>query len=78
MEERTLSEALEHAPVVRRAPRAAERDLTAADAATQVLDPLEREALALLLRYPGLAAELDEDPLPFREAIAVQLGALAS
>jgi DNA primase len=73
VEERTLAEALEHAPVVRRSPRAAERDPAAADAATQALDPLEREALGLLLRYPALAAELDEDPLPFREAIAVQL-----
>ncbi len=72
MEERVLADALEHAPVIRRAPRPAERDLVA-DAADQVLGPLEREALELLLRYPGLAAELDDDPLPFSEAIGAQL-----
>ncbi len=75
VEERTLADALEHAPVVRRAPRTSgpagaepERAATAA-----VLGPLEREALELLLRYPALAADLEDDPLPFREAIAVQL-----
>jgi DNA primase len=75
VEERTLADALAHAPVVRRAARpttaAGNQDGVKPDLP---LEPLEAEALELVLRYPTLAAELPTDePMPFREAVAVQL-----
>ena len=75
VEERTLADALERAPVIRRSsrPSAPAGTLPVATAATSVLSPLEAEALELLLRYPTLAADLEEDPLPFGEAISLQL-----
>jgi DNA primase len=73
VEERTLADALERAPLVRRPLRPAE-GVPETGGAESMLDPLEREALELLLRFPVLASELDDDPLPFREAIAMQLG----
>jgi hypothetical protein len=40
----------------------------------EVLAPLEREALSLLLRYPALTADLPpEGPLPFRDAATAAL-----
>ncbi len=72
VEERTLSDALERAPVIRRPARQSDRP-TEPDEVDRVLGPLEREALELLLRFPVLAAELEDDPLPFGEAIAIQL-----
>jgi DNA primase len=75
VEERTLGEALERAPVVRRPPRAArEPSSNGADAAVPSLGRLESEALELMLRYPGLGAEMPTDePLPFAGAVARQL-----
>jgi hypothetical protein len=80
VEERTLADALAHAPVVRRpqrAPAPTEAALAGAENG-RPLDPLEAEALELMLRHPALAAELAVDgqadeALPFREAVAVQL-----
>jgi DNA primase len=75
VEERTLGEALERGPVVRRAARAArEPSGNGAGAAVPSLGRLESEALELMLRYPGLAAEMPTDePLPFAGAVARQL-----
>jgi len=75
VEERTLGEALERAPLVRRAARPAkEPSGNGAGAAVPSLDRLESEALELMLRYPGLAAELPRDEtLPFAGAVARQL-----
>ena len=75
VEERTLGEALERAPVVRRPPRAArEPSGNGTGAAVPSLGRLESEALELMLRYPGLAGELPTDePLPFAGAVARQL-----
>ena len=75
VEERTLGEALERAPVVRRAARPPrEPSGNGTGAAVPSLGRLESEALELMLRYPGLAAELPTDePLPFAGAVARQL-----
>jgi DNA primase len=80
MEERTLADALAHAPLVRRAPRSGTRNDQVADAGAngRPLDPLEAEALELMLRYPAMAADLPwdgsaDEALPFREAVALQL-----
>jgi hypothetical protein len=75
VEERTLGEALERAPVVRRAARPArEVSGNGAGAAVPSLGRLESEALELMLRYPGLVAEMSADePLPFAGAVARQL-----
>ena len=77
VEERTLAEALERAPVVRRALRPArDADGNGADLPAPSLGRLESEALELMLRYPALAAELPSDqPLPFAGAVARQLAA---
>jgi DNA primase len=79
VEERTLAEALERAPLVRR-PLKPARDASGnrADVAVSSLGRLESEALELMLRYPRLAAELPTDEaLPFAGAVARQLaGAL--
>jgi DNA primase len=75
VEERTLAEALERAPLVRRAPRPL-RDGggNGADPAVPSLGRLESEALELMLRYPSLAGELPTDEqLPFAGAVARQL-----
>ena len=75
VDERTLREALERAPVVRRSTRPP-RDLSGNGngRAAPTLGRLESEALELMLRYPGLAAELPEgEPLPFADAVASQL-----
>jgi DNA primase len=80
VEERTLADALAHAPLVRRPQRAPERTAAAASASGNggPLDPLEAEALELMLRHPALAAKLPvegdaDEALPFREAVALQL-----
>jgi DNA primase len=80
VEERTLAEALERAPVVRRPVRTAGRDQTDGSGTKErpSIGPLEAEALELMLRYPTAAAELSgelpsDEPLPFREAVARQL-----
>jgi DNA primase len=76
VEERILAEALQREPV-RRAPArpaaaAAETGHEGVPQRTH-LAPLEMEALTLLLRYPGLAADLPEGPLPLRDATASAL-----
>lgn len=75
VEERTLAEALERAPVVRRVPRPArEASGNGAEIAVPSLGRLESEALELMLRYSALAAELPpNEPLPFAGALARQL-----
>ncbi len=72
VEERVLLEALAREPV-RRAPRLAPVPVGPGIGPASRLGPapLEREALSLLLRYPGLVAEVPADePLPFRDAAA--------
>ena len=79
VEERTLAEALERAPLVRRPPRPArDGSVNGTDRPAPSLGTLESEALELMLRYPTLAAELPEElpadvPLPFAGAVARQL-----
>jgi len=75
VEERTLGEALERAPVVRRSARQSrEPSGNGTGATVPSLGRLESEALELMLRYPGLAAEMPPDePLPFAGAVARQL-----
>jgi DNA primase len=77
VEERTLGEALERAPVVRRPTRlAGEPSGNGASLPPLSLGALESEALELMLRYPALAAEMPEDePMPFAGAVASQLAA---
>lgn len=73
VEERVLVEALAREPVRRPARPAGERR-EALPIATSTLDPVEAEALGMLLRYPTLAAELpDGERLPFRDAAATAL-----
>jgi DNA primase len=72
VEERVLLEALAREPM-RRPPRLAPVPVGPGIGTASPLGPgpLEREALSLLLRYPGLMAELPVDePLPFRDAAA--------
>ena len=75
VEERTLADALAHAPVVRRPARPAQADPGQnGETRRTTLGALESQALELMLRYPTLAAELPADePMPFRDAVAVQL-----
>jgi DNA primase len=80
VEERTLAEALERAPVVRRPVRSAAGAQTDGPAGLDrtSIGPLEAEALELMLRYPTVVGELQAElpagePLPFREAVARQL-----
>jgi hypothetical protein len=74
VEERTLADALAHAPVVRRPTRAVDAGSRTTEPQTMTLGTLESQALELMLRYPALAAELPADePMPFRDAVAVQL-----
>lgn len=74
IEERVLLEALAREPV-RRSPRAApSRADTATVSLAIPLDPVEGEALGLLLRFPVLVTELSPDErLPFRDAVALAL-----
>lgn len=75
VEEKVLREALAREPV-RRAVRTGPVPVGPGIAPASPLgpDPLEREALGLLLRYPALIAELTpEEPLPFRDAAATAL-----
>ncbi len=75
VDEKVLREALAREPV-RRAARAAPVPVGPGIAPANPLgpDPLEREALGLLLRYPALIAELTpEEPLPFHDAAATAL-----
>jgi DNA primase len=75
VEEKVLREALAREPV-RRAARMAPVPVGPGTAASSPLglDPLEREALGLLLRYPALIAELPAgEPLPFHDAAATAL-----
>jgi DNA primase len=70
VEERVLVEALAREPV-RRPSRPSSARAEPPAVAGSALDPVEAEALGLLLRYPALAAELPADErLPFREAAA--------
>jgi DNA primase len=73
VEERTLADALARAPLVRRPARQAEASADRPGPGAAVA-PLESEALELLIRHPMLAASLDDGPLPFRSAVALQLG----
>jgi DNA primase len=75
VEERILAEALLREPVRRSPSRPA---ASAANGEHGVperthLAPLEAEAISLLLRYPGLAADLPDGPLPLRDAMASAL-----
>ena len=74
VEERLLAEALQREPV-RRAPSRPAPTAATSDGVPQRshLAPLEMEALTLMLRYPGLAAELPEGSLPLRDATASAL-----
>jgi DNA primase len=74
VEERVLHEALQREPVR----RPASRPSRPSEAVTGMperahLPPLEMEAMSLLLRYPGLVADLPEGPLPLRDATASAL-----
>ena len=72
VEERVLLEALAREPV-RRAPRFAPVPVGPGNGTASRLgpEPLEREALSLLLRYPATMSELPSDePLPFRDTAA--------
>ena len=74
VEERVLHEALQREPVRRmaaRPPRPSEAVTGMPERAH--LPPLEMEAMSLLLRYPGLAGELSDAPLPLRDATASAL-----
>src|SRR5947208_3103935 len=74
VEERTLGEALERAPVVRRARQPSREPGNGASAPASSLGTLESEALELMLRNPRLAGELPADEiLPFAGAVARQL-----
>ncbi|TMB50804.1 MAG: DNA primase [Chloroflexi bacterium] len=74
VEERTLGEALERAPVIRRSPRPGRMPGNGSGAPSPSLGTLESEALELMLRYPTLATELPVDEmLPFAGAVARQL-----
>jgi DNA primase len=78
VDERTLADALAHAPVVRRPARAASGNGNGAQSGGNQVEPLEAEALELMLRHPALAADASlvmtiEEPPPFREAVAQQL-----
>jgi len=76
VEERTLGEALERAPMVRRTARVGREPGNGTGAPAPSLGTLESEALELMLRYPTLAAELPADEaLPFAGAVARQLAA---
>ena len=68
VDERVLRDALKR-PRVRRQPTAA----AAVGPGEPLLDPLETEALALLVRHPGLTAGLTADPLPFGRPEAAAL-----
>lgn len=71
IDERVLREALARGP--RPVPRPAAP--VADDARAPVpLTPLESEALILLLRYPTLASEVGDEPLPLRDEAARTLG----
>lgn len=74
VEERVLHEALQREPVRRVAarPQRPSPELTGVPERAH-LAPLEAEALTLLLRYPGLAGELAEAPLPLRDATGAAL-----
>ena len=72
VEEKVLREALAREPI-RRAPRVAPVPVGPGNGAVSRLgpEPLEREALSLLLRYPATMGELPADePPPFRDAAA--------
>ncbi|HEX2193407.1 MAG TPA: DNA primase [Candidatus Limnocylindria bacterium] len=76
VEERILHEALQRQPVRRGAHGLGLKERQAAPQAEAraQLGPLEREALMLLMRYPGLARELPHDrSLPVRDATAAAL-----
>ena len=75
VEERILSDALQREPVRRataRPPRLDGGDGGGVPVRAH-LAPLETEAMSLLLRFPGLAAELPDGPLPLRDATASAL-----
>ncbi len=73
VDEKVLTDALAAtpAPAVRRAPVAEEGEVR--ERVTAALPPLEAETLRLLLRYPSVAAEIGDGPLPFRDAAAATL-----
>jgi DNA primase len=74
VEERVLHEALQREPVRRTAARPSRPSEAVTGMPERAhLPPLEMEAMSLLLRYPGLVAELPEGPLPLRDATAAAL-----
>ena len=73
VDEKVLTDALAAtpAPAARRAPAGDEAEVR--ERVTAALPPLEAETLRLLLRYPSVAAEIGDGPLPFRDAAAATL-----
>jgi DNA primase len=72
VEERLLADALARSPVRSRQRQPATDGSPAAEAVR--LGPVEREALALILRYPEVAADADAaGPLPFNDGAALAL-----
>ena len=72
VEERVLNEALGRDTVRRPAAAVPVRPTVVPGPAAGV-EPVEAEALGLLLRYPRLVSELADEPLPFRDAAAIAL-----
>jgi len=72
VEERVLNEALGRDTVRRPAAAVPVRPAVVPGPAAGV-EPVEAEALGLLLRYPRLVSELADEPLPFRDAAAIAL-----
>jgi DNA primase len=74
VEERVLADALQREPVRRQMPGPPRPTVEPGGAPERAhLPPLEMEALTLMLRYPGLAAELPDGALPLRDATASAL-----
>ncbi|MGH2462921.1 MAG: DNA primase [Candidatus Limnocylindria bacterium] len=71
VDERILREALRRPRVQRRKPSSA----APVGPGTPILDALETETLALLIRHPGLTIDLDTNPLPFGQPQATALAA---
>ena len=73
VDEKVLTDALAAtpAPATRRAPAGDDADVR--ERVTAALPALEAETLRLLLRYPSVAGEIGDGPLPFRDAAAATL-----
>ncbi len=72
VEERVLNEALGRETLRRPAASLPPRP-NAVGASSAAVDPVEGEALGLLLRYPRLVSELPDESLPFGDATATAL-----